>query len=195
MPTATSRDLEMRYVCFVVSLIVFVPSTAAAQHSFSLPSIGLPLPPIGLSPSSPWEHPRTPVWEKPRSPSWETPRQSTWPRPDGRTWEDAQSRPHRRSGQKHVPGYVYPGILYYGAPYVIEVPQPPQVIVIERPVETRVVEVEVPAREPDPPPAPYVPSGDRTVYMIPGCYVGNVAPDKVTLPHGCDRSKLITYTP
>ena len=27
-----------------------------------------------------------------------------------------------------------------------------------------------------------MPSGDRTLYMIPGCYVGNVPPKDVKLP-------------
>lgn len=190
----------MRYVCLVVTVIVFAPP-ANAQHSFSLPSIGLPLPPIGLSHATPpWEYPRTPSWEQP--PRWEQPRQwpkpqeLSWDPPHSRTWRDEiDTKSHGRARQKYSPGYVYPGILYYGAPYVIEVPQPPQVIVIERPVETRVVEVEVPAREPEPAAAPFVPSGDRTIYMIPGCYVGNVSPEKVSLPRGCDRSKVTTYTP
>jgi hypothetical protein len=42
---------------------------------------------------------------------------------------------------------------------------------------------------------PYVPTGDRTVYVIPGCYVGNVSPVNLKLPENCDISKLTTYVP
>jgi hypothetical protein len=78
----------------------------------------------------------------------------------------------------------------------------PQIVIVERPV-TRIVEVEVPVREvrvePPPPPRepepPFVPSGDRTLYVIPGCYVGNVSPKDLKLPPTCDLAKLTTYTP
>ena len=42
---------------------------------------------------------------------------------------------------------------------------------------------------PPPPPAP------QTFYLIPGCYLGNVPPDQVKLPAGCDQRRVITYTP
>ena len=41
----------------------------------------------------------------------------------------------------------------------------------------------------------YVPTGDRTVYVIPGCYVGNVSPVNLKLPATCDITKLTTYVP
>ena len=34
-----------------------------------------------------------------------------------------------------------------------------------------------------------------TVYMIPGCYLGNVPPAQVRLAPGCDASKAISYEP
>jgi hypothetical protein len=40
-----------------------------------------------------------------------------------------------------------------------------------------------------------VPTGDRTLYVIPGCYVGNVPPANVKLPPHCDLKKLTTFTP
>lgn len=43
-------------------------------------------------------------------------------------------------------------------------------------------------------PAP-VPAGSRTLYVIPGCYLGNVRPEEVKLPAGCDISRVTTYTP
>lgn len=45
------------------------------------------------------------------------------------------------------------------------------------------------------PAAPAPPAGSKTIYMIPGCYLGNVSPKNVTLRTGCDISKLTTITP
>jgi hypothetical protein len=42
---------------------------------------------------------------------------------------------------------------------------------------------------PPPPPAP------ATIYMIPGCYVGNVPPHDAGLPAGCDERLAITFKP
>jgi hypothetical protein len=40
------------------------------------------------------------------------------------------------------------------------------------------------------------PTSPRTTfYLIPGCYLGNVHPDLVKLPEGCDLSRMITHTP
>ncbi len=39
------------------------------------------------------------------------------------------------------------------------------------------------------------PAGSKTMYVIPGCYVGNVSPKEVSLPAGCDISKLTTILP
>lgn len=35
----------------------------------------------------------------------------------------------------------------------------------------------------------------QTFYLIPGCYLGNIPPEQVKLPSGCDLSRLITHTP
>lgn len=44
--------------------------------------------------------------------------------------------------------------------------------------------------------APIVmPTGSRTLYVIPGCYLGNVLPDVDRLPKGCDISRMKTHTP
>ena len=45
------------------------------------------------------------------------------------------------------------------------------------------------------PQAPEAPAGSRTMYLIPGCYMGNVQPTAVMLRPGCDISKLTTMTP
>jgi hypothetical protein len=42
-----------------------------------------------------------------------------------------------------------------------------------------------PASSPAPPPT--------TIYVIPGCYIGNVPPQQVTLPAGCDGRGSITF--
>jgi hypothetical protein len=46
--------------------------------------------------------------------------------------------------------------------------------------------------QPVPQPPPAAPS---TFYFIPGCYIGNVPPEKVDLPATCDMSRLITRKP
>jgi hypothetical protein len=40
-----------------------------------------------------------------------------------------------------------------------------------------------------------VPTGSKTLYVIPGCYLGNVLPDATRLPVGCDISRMKTHTP
>jgi hypothetical protein len=55
-------------------------------------------------------------------------------------------------------------------------------------------------RDPEAPPPPVVivkppASGSRTMYVIPGCYLGNVAPTQASLRAGCDLSKLTTIEP
>lgn len=53
-----------------------------------------------------------------------------------------------------------------------------------------------PAGAPPPPAAPVVvPSGSKTLYVIPGCYLGNVPPDVDRLPAGCDISRMKTHAP
>lgn len=44
-------------------------------------------------------------------------------------------------------------------------------------------------RPPSPPPAP------STIYVIPGCYMGNVAPREALLPSGCDPANAIEFPP
>jgi hypothetical protein len=56
--------------------------------------------------------------------------------------------------------------------------------------------------EPEPRPAlpaqrdaPVAATGSRTLYVIPGCYLGNVKPEKDKLRAGCDLSGMKTITP
>ena len=52
-----------------------------------------------------------------------------------------------------------------------------------------------PAAAAPPPVAVARPTGSKTMYVIPGCYMGNVSPKEVALPAGCDISKLTTISP
>jgi hypothetical protein len=180
----------MRKLCLVLGVIL-LPLPASAQYSWSLPAIGLPPSPRSPAPQTewrqhtPWDQMKPPAWERRQTPPWEG------HRPNGprRGVDDGR----RDSRIVYVP--------YYAFAYA----PPPQVIVVQQPVE-RIVRVEVPVAVPEPrveeppkqdtpPPAPYVPTGDRTVYVIPGCYVGNVSPVNLKLPDGCDITKLTTYVP
>ncbi len=180
----------MRTLCFVLCLLA-LPASAVAQ-SLSLPPIGGALPSIGLR-SAPWEQPRIPAWERPHVPAWERTQLPPWEQ--GHAVRPKLDDDYRRSR------FRGPQVVYVLQPYPVEYPQP-QVVIVERTV-TRIVEVEVPARrtvvEPPPPPSepepPFVPTGDRTLYVIPGCYVGNVPPTDVKLPVDCDLAKLTTFTP
>ena len=181
----------MRYLACVMVLLA-LPVSAAAQHSPSLPSIGLPLPSIGLPPEKPrpWDgRPHTPWWERQGPPPWE---KGHVARP---IHVDDNRREHRRNNAR---------VVYVLQPYPVAYQQEPQVIVVQQPPVTRIIEVQVPAPEPkveppprpaEPPPPPYVPTGDRTLYVIPGCYVGNVSPVNVKLPPNCDITKVTTYVP
>jgi hypothetical protein len=48
---------------------------------------------------------------------------------------------------------------------------------------------------PQAPLAPQAPKAPGTMYLIPGCYMGNVSPKEVALPAGCDIAKLTTISP
>jgi hypothetical protein len=48
---------------------------------------------------------------------------------------------------------------------------------------------QVPSSPDVPPPAP----APTTIYMIPGCYVGNVPPRDASLPAGCDEGRAIAF--
>ena len=66
---------------------------------------------------------------------------------------------------------------------------------LERLVPTRTVPAPAaPIAPPSPEPAP-VSTANRTMYLIPGCYMGNVPPQDLKLPAGCDLSRLTTIKP
>jgi hypothetical protein len=43
------------------------------------------------------------------------------------------------------------------------------------------------------PSSPVEPPAPTTIYVIPGCYVGNVPPKDATLPAGCDPNRAIAF--
>jgi hypothetical protein len=60
--------------------------------------------------------------------------------------------------------------------------------VLKRVVPTPRIE---PAPAPLPPPAP----APSTIYVIPGCYIGNVPPRDASLPAGCNVNGVVTIPP
>jgi len=91
---------------------------------------------------------------------------------------------------QHQRGRVPLNVIYVMQPYPVPQPYPVYIEVPAPPEQppAPVVEVE--------PPAPFVPAnGSRTLYVIPGCYLGNVLPDVDRLPAGCHISKMKTHTP
>jgi hypothetical protein len=185
-------------------ILAGLPAAAAAQHKSTLPPIGGPLPRIGLEPlpSTPWwERQQTPWWERRNPPSWEK----------GHVPDRVRDERPRHRGGIIGPSVVYvmPAYPYFPfepEPIVVTRPAPPAPPAppavsreeIEREVE-RIVEERLRERA-QPPPAPSVepapaPAGSKTLYVIPGCYMGNVSPEAMKLPAGCDLDKLVIVTP
>ena len=152
-----------------------------------------------------WERQQTPSWERKNPPPWERGHVSD------RELRDRQDVIHRRRGRDATVVYLpYP--VYY-EPQPIVVAQPPEVVTrltnrqreeiadeIERIVEDRIRAyreslVPEPPAKTEPAPATPAPTGSKTLYMIPGCYMGNVSPKDMKLPAGCDLGKLVTVTP
>ena len=100
-------------------------------------------------------------------------------------------RPPRESS--FYPRWQTPSVLYVMQPYPVAQPYPVYIVVPapaapEPPPAAPAIEVE--KRE------PFVPStGSRTLYVIPGCYLGNVPPETDRLPAVCDISRLKIYPP
>lgn len=71
-------------------------------------------------------------------------------------------------------------------------------IVADRVITYRgALEDEAPVSGSEPPPEPPAPlaTGSRTIFVIPGCYLGNVEPRASELRPGCDISKLTKVVP
>src|SRR4030095_6000914 len=52
----------------------------------------------------------------------------------------------------------------------------------------------LPSATPVVPPSSTAPA-PTTIYVVPGCYIGNVPPQQVTLPAGCDGRGTVTFSP
>ena len=65
---------------------------------------------------------------------------------------------------------------------------------LDRIAPTRVVPPPAAPAAPPAPVTPFTPSGNRIMYVIPGCYMGNVPPQDLKLPAGCDL-EVTTITP
>ena len=130
-----------------------------------------------------------------------------------REFQERLQRIDRRRDHNAAVVYVQLPYPVYYEPQPIVIAQPAEVVTrlsnrqreeiaeeIERIVEDRIkayrdsVSAEPPART-EPAPPPPAPTGSTTLYLIPGCYMGNVSPKDIKLPHGCDLSKLTVITP
>ena len=186
----------MRYVCVLLVLLGMpLPASAQQQHrsdrppagpgatSWSLPAIGLPTP---IPYQKPWEwRVPAPAWERPQVPAWERQGPPPWER--GHVARPVYPDQHQRRRT--------PPVVYVMQPYPVAQPYPVYVTVPAPPAPPAApVEPEV---EPAPPPPPPIvlPTGSRTLYVIRGCYLGNVKPDADRLPEGCDIRRMKIYEP
>jgi hypothetical protein len=151
-----------------------------------------------------WETKQTPAWELNRIPGWETGNVARAMLDQQRfqsQQRDQGPNVNQRRGRQHAPSviYVLPAYRYFPE----SIPTTTQFVVTPPPpTEPVTVAPESPPPPPTPPPpsitperVPPVSVGSKTLYVIPGCYLGNVSPKNVVLPAGCDISKLKTITP
>jgi len=189
----------MRYVCVLLVLLGMpLPASAQREHRADRPptgpgAIGLPLPSIGLPVALPYQKPwqwtvPTPWWERQQPPAWERQGPPPWER--GHVAKPIVQDQHQRRRTPTVVYVMQPYPVAQPYPVYVTVPAPPAPPPEPPPPPPPVVEVEAP------PPPPFVaPTGSRTLYVIRGCYLGNVKPEAERLPPGCDISKMKTYTP
>jgi hypothetical protein len=163
-------------------LVCGAPLVAVAQET-RLPIISSPLAPIGLPLPSPGPSGRDPWIMGPHRDPWIMTPPPPVTRPP-KVDDDGHGRRRRDS-----------------SPVVVYVPQYVTVVqtVAPTPPPSVTVNVVVPAPEPRPaavpapvgvePPAVAKPT---TFYFIPGCYMGNIPPEQMKLPAGCDLTRLVT---
>jgi hypothetical protein len=143
-----------------------------------------------------------PAWELNRIPGWETGNVARAMLDQQRYQLQQRSQPsnvNQRRGRQYGPTVVYvvPAYRYFPESF----PTTNQFVVTPPPpTEPITVTPAPPPPTPDPPsttPEPVLPVsvGSKTLYVIPGCYLGNVSPKNIALPAGCDISKLKTITP
>lgn len=187
----------MRYVCVLLVLLGMpLPASAQRQHRSNPPPAGLDatrwtLPAIGLPTPIPYQKPwewrvPAPAWERPQTPAWERQGPPPWER--GHVARPVYPDQHQRRRT--------PSVVYVMQPYPVAQPYPVYVTVPAPAAPEPPVAPAEPEAEPALPPPPIVlPTGSRTIYLIPGCYLGNVPPDASRLRAGCDIGRLKTYVP
>lgn len=150
-----------------------------------LPDHSIQRPWTGGHQIAPWERQQTPWWERQGPPAWERARVA-----------QPVVVPNRNLHRKRSPS-----VVYVMQPYPVQV-EPPEAKVVyvmvpqPAPVIVREPEPEPEPKPPSPPPPPVVvPIGNRTMYMVPGCYLGNVEPTAAMLPVGCDLGRLKIVRP
>ena len=158
------------------AIVLGVSAAAQAQTiGLPLPSIGLPLPQIGL----PLPSMGLPPVQTPAHP----------PRPSSQAGDHRAPRARPPRGASTIVYFVPVPAWPYESAGLAGPPAPPL-----PPASQPEIAPPVPAPEPateaiapeDPPPP-------ATIYMIPGCYLGNVPPRQVTLPPGCDESGATVF--
>ncbi len=190
----------MRYFC-VVLMLVAMPLPAGAQHNrqpappapmTGLGAIGLPGTWVGLPPAvnypKPWEWTvPVPAWERYQVPAWEKQRPPAWERGHVARPVYPDQNQRRRT----------PAVVYVMQPYPVAQPYTVYVTVPAPAAPEPPAAPAEPEVEPEPPPPPPIvlPTGSRTIYVIPGCYLGNVPPDTSRLRAGCDVRRMKTYEP
>ncbi len=193
---------NMRYVCVLLVLLGMpLPASAQREHRADRPptgpgAIGLGLSPIGLPTPIPYQKPwewRVPVpsWERPQVPAWERQGPPSWER--GHVARPVYPQPTQRRDRQRTPP-----VVYVMQPYPVAQPYPVYVTVPAPAAPQPPPAPPEPEVEPEPPPPPppiVLPTGSRTLYVIRGCYLGNVKPDADRLPKGCDISRMKIYEP
>jgi hypothetical protein len=209
------RTLTWLFAALIASA---TPVFAQMQTPWSVPqwtpSIGLPLPPIGPPPA------RTRVNEHHPRRQWNPVMfyMLAWPLPVTVPPRAAEPellpapppakgslifRVQPGSAQVWVDGY-YAGSAddFNGSPRTLALDAGPHTIELDEPAhETVRFEVKTVSNEPIvyrreltrvsvAPPAP-IPSTSTPVYLIPGCYLGNVPPKDAELPATCDPSRAV----
>jgi hypothetical protein len=147
-----------------------------------LPDHSIQRPWTGGPQGTPWERPQTPWWERQGPPAWER----------GHVAQPVV--PNRNQQRRRSSSVVYVMQPY---PVQVEPPEPKIVyVMVPQPAPVAVREPEPEPAPPAPPPPPvFVPIGNRTMYIIPGCYLGNVVPTAAMVPADCDLSRLKIIRP
>jgi len=190
--------MRIRQAALAIALLMIGSAGAVVRaqaqgttNAWPLPEIGLPLPHIGLPPQQAPARGQQPVTAPP-------------------SWGQLPAAPALPAGRPIYSGISpFPSVVYVMPYPVIAMPVPvavdPSVGAPSRrhgadaSSRRREAEPEAPPASPAPAPAapapvptPAPPPPPSTVYIIPGCYAGNVPPSNVVLRTGCDAANAVT---